>query len=162
MTVREMKESDWKDVAAILQDSIDKGTVTFSTRVQPYEEWDREHLRECRFVADEGGRAVGFAVISSTSSKPAYHGFVELSIYVAPDWRRKGVGSALMETMIQESEKSGFWTLYSVICSINKPSIELHKKHGFRIIGERKDNAKDIFGVWQSCTLMERRSAKIY
>lgn len=63
-----------------------------------------------------------------------------------------------MQKLCEETEKAGYWSLYSAIFSINKASIALHKKCGFREIGYREKIAKDRFGVWQNTTLMERRN----
>ena len=60
-----------------------------------------------------------------------------------------------------ESEKQGYWSLYSVIFSVNEASIRLHQKCGFRVIGYREKIAKDRFGSWQNTTVMEKRSALI-
>ncbi|MCR5772908.1 MAG: GNAT family N-acetyltransferase, partial [Butyrivibrio sp.] len=49
-----------------------------------------------------------------------------------------GVGTALVNELIKRSEKAGFWSIYSAIISINKASIALHKKCGFREIGYRE------------------------
>jgi phosphinothricin acetyltransferase len=63
-----------------------------------------------------------------------------------------------MKKMMTETEKRGYWMLYSAIFSINIASVELHKKCGFRVIGIREDIAKDKFGEWQSTTIMEWRN----
>ena len=70
-----------------------------------------------------------------------------------------GIGTALVNTIIREAEKDGYWSIYSAIFSINKASIALHKKCGFREIGYRERIAKDRFGKWQNTTLMEYRAS---
>ena len=67
-------------------------------------------------------------------------------------------GTALLTHLCEETEKFGYWTLYSAIFSVNTASIELHKKCGFRVVGYRENIAKDRFGNWQSTTIMERRN----
>ena len=80
---------------------------------------------------------------------------------IVPEYQGKGIGTALLETLCEESEKAGYWSLYSAILSNNKSSIALHQKCGFREIGYRERIAKDRFGNWQNTTIMERRSEKI-
>jgi phosphinothricin acetyltransferase len=82
-----------------------------------------------------------------------------MSIYVDQEYRGHGVGTALVNELIKKSEKAGFWSIYSAIISINKASIALHKKCGFREIGYRERIAKDRFGEWQNTTLMEYRAS---
>lgn len=57
-----------------------------------------------------------------------YKGVGEVSIYIAPDAKRKGIGDLLLNHMIVASEKEGFWTLESKIFKENVASLKLHKK----------------------------------
>ena len=157
--VREMLRTDWNEMTAIYLQSLKKGDVTFRTDCPDYSEWDKEHIKECRYVCELDGKVVGYTMIAPTSSRDSYRGVVELSIFVDDSHLHKGIGTQLLKKLMVESEKKGYWTLYSAIFSCNKPSIELHKKCGFRIIGERKDIAKDRFGKWQSTTIMEWRNS---
>ncbi|WP_242826641.1 GNAT family N-acetyltransferase [Oribacterium sp. NK2B42] len=82
-----------------------------------------------------------------------------MRIYVDQKYRGHGVGTALVNELIKGSEKAGYWSIYSAIISINRASIALHKKCGFREIGYRERIAKDRFGEWQNTTLMEYRAS---
>lgn len=73
------------------------------------------------------------------------------------DYKEKGIGTQLVKMLLEEAPGAGFWSIYSAIISINKASIALHKKCGFREIGYRERIAKDRFGEWQNTTLMEYR-----
>ena len=156
--LREMRETDWEDMMRIYMQSIEKGDVTFAVERPSYEQWDLSHIKECRFVYESDGKVVGYTVIAPTSKREAYKGVVEVSIFVDENHLRKGIGTALMKKLCEETEKLGYWTLYSAIFSVNTASIELHKKCGFRVIGYRENIAKDRFGNWQSTTIMERRN----
>ena len=122
-----------------------------------YEDWDRRHLPICRYVAVEEGKLVGWIAVSPTSSKPAYSGSVEVSIYVDDSCQRNGIGYELMMHLIGAARDNGIWSLYAAIFSINSASIAFHKKCGFREIGYRERIAKDKFGQWQNTTIMELR-----
>jgi len=160
--IRAMRETDWPQVAAIYQQAINRGDSTFATELPDTEAWIREHRTECRLVAEENGNVIGWAMLTPTSSKPAYRGSVEVSVYLDEGWLGRGFGTALMESLIVACEKEGFWSLFSVIIAENHHSIALHKKCGFRIIGRREKVAKDRFGAWQDTILMERRSKNIF
>ena len=160
--IREMTTADWPQVAAIYRQAIRRGTSTFATELPDTEEWICEHREECRLVVEENGQVIGWAMLTPTSSKPAYRGSVEVSVYLDEARLGKGYGTALLNTLIDACEKEGFWSLYSVIIAENAHSIALHEKCGFRIIGRREKVAKDRFGVWQDTVLMERRSKDIY
>jgi phosphinothricin acetyltransferase len=79
-----------------------------------------------------------------------------VSVYVASRCQRQGVGNALLAALVQESEAAGFWTLQASIFPENEASIELHRKHGFRIVG-RRERIGCLHGVWRDTILMERR-----
>lgn len=159
--IRDMKRSDWDSMMKIYSQSLEKGNVTFTTDCPEYDEWDSAHIKECRYVYEEDGRVVGYTMIAPTSKREAYRGVVELSIFVDNAYLRRGIGSKLLTKLCEETQKHGYWTLYSAIFSVNTASIELHKKCGFRIIGYRENIAKDRFGKWQSTTIMERRNSII-
>ena len=60
--------------------------------------------------------------------------------------KENGIGYKLMQHLINIAPKKGIWSIYAAIFSINTPSIEFHKKCGFREIGYRERIAKDRFG----------------
>ncbi len=113
--------------------------------------------KDGRFVILYGEKLVGWCAISKTSSRKAYEGVVEVSIYIDAQYRGKGLGTYLLEHLCSVTEQLGYWCLYAAIFSKNTASIALHKKCGFREIGYRERIARDRFGNWQSTTLLERR-----
>ncbi len=158
LMIRAMKPEDWNVVEAIYREGIDTKTATFQKETPTYEDWDKSHVKNCRFVAQRNGIVVGWAALSPYSSRCVYSGVAEVSIYIKADCRGQKVGERLMQELIRESEEEGFWTLQSGIFEINKASQALHKKMGFRMIGYRERIAQDHDGVWQNTVIMERRS----
>lgn len=156
--VRNMNTSDWEAVSNIYQQAIEAHDVTFHNFVPAYEEWDKSHAKECRIVAELGNAVVGFVAISKTSGRDCYSGVVDLSIYIDYNHHNKGIGSLLMKELIEQSENMGYWTLQAGIFEVNKASISLHEKFGFRIIGYREKVAKTMDGLWMNTILAERRS----
>ena len=161
-TIRNMNEEDYESVKNIYREGIATKKATFQTEVPDYEVWSNGHLKECRFVAtDEEDQILGFVTLSPTSSRYVYRGVNEVSIYISQRAKGQHVGTALMNKVIEESEKLGIWTLQSGIFEINEASIALHKKCGFRIIGTRENIAQDVDGIWRNTVLMERRSKSV-
>lgn len=161
MTIREMTANDWNEVATIYQQGIDTKKATFQQTVPDYEVWDESHIKECRYVAVEGDFVLGWVALTKISGRCVYRGVAEVSVYVGENARGKGVGKALLDAVIENSEKLGYWTLQSGIFAINKASISLHKACGFRMVGYREAIGCDEQGVWQDTVLMERRSKTI-
>lgn len=153
-----MNREHWTQVAEIYGEGIKTGIATLQTEIPSYEDWDKGHLKICRFVAVSDDKVLGWAALSPTSSRPVYSGVVEVSIYIAEDARGLGVGTALMNKIIESSEENNIWTIYSAIVRENKASIALHKKCGYRQVGIREKIAKLSSGKWSDTVIMERRS----
>jgi L-amino acid N-acyltransferase YncA len=101
---------------------------------------------------------LGWAALSAVSSRLVYAGVAEISVYVASSARGCGVGKALLQALVEESEANGIWTLQAGIFPENAASISLHKSCGFREVGVRRRIGK--LGVrWRDVLLLERRSA---
>ena len=82
------------------------------------------------------GESCGYAYAGPYRARPAYRFSVEDSVYVAAEAHRRGVGRALLDRLIVESEARGFRQMIAVIGdSAQAPSIELHRAAGFRLIG---------------------------
>jgi L-amino acid N-acyltransferase YncA len=159
ISIREMKKADWEAVSKIYQEGIETKTATFQQDVPDYAQWNRDHMKPCRFVAsDPSGTIVGWAALTPVSTRCVYQGVAEVSVYVTPHAKGVGIGKALLLHLIEASEQNGIWTLQSSIISSNTASIRLHKKCGFRLIGYREKIAKDMDGIWQNIVLLERRS----
>lgn len=155
--IRKMTEQDWDSVSSIYKQGLESGIATFNTQCPSYDEWNANHLQECRFVWFEDNKVLGWIALSPTSLREVYKGVVEVSIYVDENSKGKGIGTALMDAVKEEAVNCGFWSLFSVIISVNTSSIEFHKRCGFREIGYRERVAKGRFGEWQNTTLMELR-----
>jgi phosphinothricin acetyltransferase len=82
-------------------------------------------------------------------------------VYVDAAVRGRGVGRALLQTLIPASEAAGVWTLIAGIQAENTPSLRLHETVGFRRIGVQERIGQDRDGVWRDVVLMERRSGHV-
>src|SRR4051812_35424236 len=160
VTIEPMVPEDWPDVSSIFLEGIATGVATFETLPPNWETWDREHLPFCRLVARHDGAIAAWAALSRRSRRSAYAGVAELSIYVAAWARAKGVGSALIEAAIKESERFGVWTLQGSIMADNIASLKLVEAAGFRQVGVREKIGKQG-GKWRDTILVERRSKTI-
>lgn len=85
-------------------------------------------------VSDDN-HLMGFASYGTFRAWPAYKYTVELSIYVHPDHRKKGVANALMDVLKQTAGNQGYHVLIGCIEARNQASINLHLKHGFTPAG---------------------------
>lgn len=155
--IRPMEVGDWSSVSQIYGEGLETGFATFEKETPAFDSWDSAHMKTCRLVAVKENEILGWAALSPVSSRCVYGGIGEVSVYVGENNRGLGVGKRLMETLIEESEKEGLWTLQSGIFPENMGSIKLHEEVGFRFIGKREKVGK-LDGVWKDNLLYERRS----
>ncbi|MFN2498361.1 MAG: N-acetyltransferase family protein, partial [Pyrinomonadaceae bacterium] len=158
--IRALGEADWPAVRAIYLEGIATGHATFETEAQPWDAWDTTHFPAPRLVAVSDERVVGWAAVGRSSTRAAYAGVAEVSVYVANGARGLGVGRALLRQLISDSESNDIWTLQANIFPENTASLALHKLCGFSEVGRRERIGK-MKGVWRDTILLERRSDKV-
>jgi phosphinothricin acetyltransferase len=150
-----------EQVLAVYQLGIDEGQATFETHAPAWAVFDAAKLPEHRCVAlDADGRVLGWIAASAVSDRCVYAGVVEHSVYVHPDARGRGVGTALLNALICSTEAAGIWTVQSGIFPENSASLALHRRAGFRVVGTR-ERIGQHHGVWRDVLLIERRSMKV-
>ena len=98
-------------------------------------------------MAEEDGVIVGYAYLDSYNSRSAYRYTADLSIYLDPAVRTRGIGSRLLQTIEQEAVQRGFKSLISIITEGNLPSLRFHEKNGFLFRG-RLERVGLKFGRW--------------
>ena len=158
--IEAMRPEDWESVSRIYLEGIATGQATFETESPSWEKWHRAHLPFARLVARDGEAVCGWAALSAVSARTAYAGVAELSVYVAGDYRNRGIGRLLLERLIVESEQNGIWTLQAVVFPENEATLALHRTCGFRDVGRRERIGK-LDGRWRDTLLLERRSGVV-
>jgi L-amino acid N-acyltransferase YncA len=160
LTIEPLLPEHWPVVREIYAEGVASGRATFETGVPDWQAWDAGHVPECRLVALEAGRILGWAALSRVSGRRCYAGVAEVSVYVAQQAQGRGVGKALLQRLIGAAESCGFWTLQATIFAINEPSLRLHAACGFRVVGRRERIAQRD-GVWHDTVVLELRSATV-
>jgi phosphinothricin acetyltransferase len=103
---------------------------------------------------------VGFAALSPYKERAAYRTTVEDSIYVRQDRQGLGVGQALLTSLLDLSEASGFHAVMARIEVGGVASRALHEACGFRLVGIEREVGRK-FNRWldvavMQCVLAER------
>ena len=121
--------------------------------------WFEAHAPRTRplWVAEVDGRIAGWLSFSSFYGRPAYHKTVELSVYVDASFRRRGLGSYLLEEAIAHAPAIGVDTLLGFIFGHNAPSLALFARHGFARWGELPRVAV-LDGVERDLVIVGRRA----
>ena len=157
---RSMKKDDWISVAEIYRQGIESGNATFQGDIPTWEEWNSGHINTCRIVASIDNEIVGWAALTPVSGRCVYSGVAEVSVYVSNHFKGQKIGTRLLERLISESEKEGYWTLQASIFPENKASLKIHYNLGFRNVGIREKIGK-MNDIWRDTILLEIRSKKV-
>jgi L-amino acid N-acyltransferase YncA len=152
---------DWPAVTRIYAAGIEGGNATFEHLVPDWDEWWAARLPETSLVARDRGEVIGWAALSSTSSRHVYRGVGAVSIYVDPGFAGRGIGAALLSELVAASERAGIWMLEAGIFPENAASIALHERCGFRLVGVRQRVGQMQDGRWRDVLLYERRSQAV-
>jgi L-amino acid N-acyltransferase YncA len=108
------------------------------------------------FLVTEGDdRVAGFAATSPYSEREAYAGIAECSVYVAPELRGRGLGSALLDALAVEAERQGLHKLVGKLFASNEASARLVARCGFRVVGTHERHGQ-LEGEWRDVILVER------
>ncbi len=161
LSVRDAEAGDIAALHAIYSHHVLHGLGTFDevppTLADFEAKWraSQEH-RLSWLVAIDNGAVVGFAYASLFRPRRGYRYTVEDSVYIRDDYRKRGVGSALLAPLLARCEALGVRQVVAVIGdSANTGSIRLHAKHGFRQAGTVA-GAGFKFGRWVDIVLMQR------
>ena len=159
MKIRHYSSKDWPDVERIYAEGIATGLATFETEPKSQNAWETSSIKESALVAEDPSTSdiLGWAVLWPISSRSAYAGVGEVSVYVSAHARGRGTGKTLLNALVAVSENLGMWALQAGIFEENTMSVSLHEKCGFRIVGLR-ENIGALSSDWKNIVLVERRS----
>jgi L-amino acid N-acyltransferase YncA len=154
-----MTAEDWPSVARIYREGMAGGNATFEHAVPSWEQWRSARVDDPCLVARGGsGEVLGWAALSLVSARAVYRGVGEVGVYVDQSHARRGIGSLLLNALIESSERAGFWTVQAGIFPENEASIALHEGCGFRLVGRREQAGRMLDGSWRDVMLYECRS----
>lgn len=104
---------------------------------------------------DGDGELIGFGSLSFYRDRPGYRTSVENSIYIARSHQGRGVGSALLGELVDVAAARGFHAIFARIVGPQKPSVALHERHGYTLVGIERQVARK-FARWHDVAIMQR------
>jgi phosphinothricin acetyltransferase len=161
ISIRPATAADVPAITRIYAHAVRHGTASFELDPPDEAEMARRQraLLDAGYpylVAEDAGAVAGYAYAGPYRTRPAYRYTVENSVYVAPQAHRRGVGRALLDRLIVESEARGYRLMIAVIGdSAQTPSIELHRAAGFKLVGTFEAVGYK-FDRWLDSVLMQR------
>lgn len=162
-SIRPATSADITAIAAIYAHAVLHGTASWE--VEPPDE--PEILRRYEailtggypyLVAERDGTVLGYAYAGAYRPRPAYRSTVENSIYIAPHAQGLGLGSLLLDALMQDCAGRGFRQMIAVIgdgTGASAGSRRLHERAGFRLVGVA-ENVGFKHGRWLDQMLMQK------
>ena len=151
--------NDAPSVLAIYTPFVTETTVSFEIDTPSVEEmaWriTAAQSKWAWLVAELDGRVAGYAYASKFRERAAYRFSVEVSAYLAPAFRGRGIGRALYERLIDILVAKGFCTAYAGITLPNEASVKFHQALGFTEVGVFR-RAGRKFGAWHDVSWWQR------
>ena len=159
MEIREAKPSDAELILKIYSHYVTDTCVSFETEVPSIEEFASRIENTIKsypyLVCEIDEKIVGYAYGSKYREREAYRYSAEVSVYVVPEYHRRGIGRALYAKLFELLKEQGIYTAYAGITVPNYNSVGLHKAMGFREVGIYK-NVGYKFGTWLSSLWVEK------
>lgn len=159
--IRPAREADLPALRAIYNHAVLHSVATFDLEPRTEEAglaWLAAHTgRHPLFVAEVQGIVTGYASLSPYRPMPAYDSTAELSLYIHPDYQRRGLGRALAEHILAVARADErLHLVVSVITASHAVSLALHEKLGFRCCGILHE-AGFKFGAYHDVVHLELR-----
>ncbi|HEX2734074.1 MAG TPA: GNAT family N-acetyltransferase [Polyangiaceae bacterium] len=151
-------------ILEILNDAITTSTALYDYQprplaaMAPWFETKRQGGFPVIGVLGTAGQLSGFATYGTFRNWPAYKYSVEHSLYVHPEQRGRGVGSALLTALIARAEARGVHVMVGGIDAQNHASVRFHEKFGFTHSGTIRE-AGFKFGRWLDLAFYQRTLA---
>jgi L-amino acid N-acyltransferase YncA len=148
MHIRDFDDRDVSPANALINRYIRDTATHFAyaeaTDGQFRDSWQRGRQTHPWLAAEVGGRFAGFARAGPWRDRDAYRFSTETSVYIEPDFHRRGVGRALMEALLDRLQSAGFRV---AVAGATLPrgwrsghpdtpaSVPLHEALGFQFVG---------------------------
>lgn len=116
--------------------------------------WISFHQAKCSITATIDGQPVGIATLYLQPYLKLRHQ-CEMGIFVGRGFRNKGIGSKLMERIIDKAKNDFRIELLSLQVTDHNPAIRLYKRFGFKEYGRQTHWAK-VDDRYTGRVLMER------
>jgi L-amino acid N-acyltransferase YncA len=169
--VRAAVPADAEPVAAIFAHYVATSVATFEEVAPTAADWRRRlgelAARNLPFLVAEaavagggvgegGGSVCGFAYASPWRPKPAYRHTVEDTVYLSPGCTGRGIGSALLGTLLAGCAAAGARQVIAVIADTGSDaSAALHRRFGFTQAGVLSGVGRK-HGRWIDTLLMQK------
>lgn len=157
--IRTARPEDAAAIAEIYNHGILGRLATFETRLRTPGELAERIATAAGWpllvAEDDEGQVLGWAGLSAYRPRECYAGIGDFSIYLAPAARGQGLGTVLLQALVDAARERGFWKLVSRIFPENAASRALCRRCGFREVGTYEKHGR-LDGRWRDVVIVER------
>lgn len=165
ISIRMMTDADIAVALAVYAPYIEETAISFEYEVPTLEEFAQRVGTITKqypwLVYEEDGKVIGYAYGMTHRTRTAYQWSVEVAIYVAKDYRGRGVGKRLYKKLFELLKQQGYRTAFAGMTMPNEKSEALHLSCGFEEIGVFK-NIGYKFGQWHSVKWFQKQLGDNY
>lgn len=137
-SIRPVRNTDWPAVTEIFNHFVVNSPAAY-----PEEQVGPDFLRNKHeavvdypfVVVERGGKPVGFAYLSPFHPMATMRRSAQLTYFIHPDHTGHGLGSRLLEVLLDSGRALGIDNFMAHISSLNEGSIRFHTSHGFTQCG---------------------------
>ena len=142
--IRDAVESDLPAIVDIYNHAVLHTTATADyepTTMEIRAKWfqERQAGGYAVLVAVLGENVVGWAALNPYHSRIGYRFTAENSVYIAPDFQGKGIGTRLLAELLECAKAQGLHTVIASVDATNPQSIALHERFGFVEVGRLRE-----------------------
>lgn len=156
-SVRAAFAEDAEAFCAIYNAALAERSSTFETEPRSAADFAKR-IADPRYplLVDDGGQSVlGWASLAPYSTRACYSGIGECSVYVSPDARGQGLGTALTEALSAAAVDLLFHKMIGKLFTDNLASIRLVERCGFSRVGLHRRHGQ-LSGEWRDVLVVER------
>lgn len=162
LNFRDALIEDLPAIVAIYNSTVPSRLVTADLEevsVESRVPWFNSHIpgkRPLFVVENETKEIVGWVSFKSFYGRPAYDATAEISIYLHPDFRGRGLGKKILQQSIEAAKNLGIKTLLGYVFAHNTPSLKMFYDFGFTDWANLP-NIAELDGVERSLIIVGKR-----
>ncbi|GIG39867.1 GNAT family N-acetyltransferase [Cellulomonas phragmiteti] len=148
MLIRHVDEDDWQTVRDVRLRSLRESPDAFGSSLTREERFAESHWRmrlrtSATWVAvDDAGEPRGLVSLVQEPGSPEDDRHV-VSLWVAPEVRRQGIGWSLLDAVVRGGAAQGASTVSLWVVDDNASAVDLYVRAGFTRTGERQVLPRD-------------------
>ncbi len=152
--IRSGHEGDLEELTRIYNHYVVETPITFDIdpiTVDQRRDWLHAHPQQGPhrlLVAEEEGKVVGYASSSAFRPKLAYLTSVETSVYLAPEYGGRGLGTRLYAALFEVLATEDVHRAYAAVTVPNEASFKLHDRFGFKPAGVHREVGRKFGRYW--------------